>query len=325
MNSEVSRYIEKFNAIYYPIKDKIGNIGVIVAGFALAVLSLFVRTDIFGFLLDFFGVIGILAGIVVVVIGVFMLGVEEGWWKAPAAFNKQPANPAPQVQPTTPQQQPAAPQRAEAQSDAQPAVPPEPAQQPEYLESQETGSYDTPAQEQYAPASYQLQPQSQQGGFRMPDFIIRMRGKILISALVMFVGAIVLSIAFTPIRLIFAFIPFTSELLDQGVRVLGSIAPNLVAGGIGGIIAGSNRKAILAALLCSLLTVILPLGFVTLFTLVMSLVGVGDKDYRDLANFAFKDLEFWIYFLIGGGALLIGAVIGNKIMAEHFGIEPNED
>ena len=99
MNSEVSDYIEKFNAIYYPIKDKIGNIGVIVAGFGLAALSFFVGKDIIGLLFDFFGVMGILAGIVVVVIGVFMLGVEQGWWNPYAAFSKQSANPAPQVEP----------------------------------------------------------------------------------------------------------------------------------------------------------------------------------------------------------------------------------
>lgn len=295
MNSELSRYIEKFNAIYYPIKDRIGNIGVIVAGFALAVLSFFVRTDIFGFLLDFFGVIGILAGIVIVVIGVFMLGLEEGWWKALAAFNKQPADPAPQNQPPTAQ-------RAEAQSAPQQATQPEPAQQPEYPESQEAGTYYASAQEQYAPASYQ----PQQVGFRMPEFLIRMRGNILIAALTMFLAGFVLDNAFTILTLILLFIPFTISPLI--ISVLGSIIPNLLAGGLGGIIAGNARNAIYAALLCLLLAVVMNSACVSLSLVFEGNVGI------------FNDLEFWIYFLIGQGALIAGTVIGSKIMAENFGM-----
>ena len=307
MNSEVSDYIEKFNAFYYPIKDKIGNIGVIVAGFALAALSFFVRTDIFGFLLDFFGVIGILAGIVVVVIGVFMLGIEEGWWNAPAAFNKHPANPAPQRRPTTAQ-------RAEAQSDIQPSETPEPPYQPEYPESQEAGTYQASAQEQYAPASYQPQPQPQQGGFKMPDFLIRMRGNILISALMIWLGGLLLGVVFViivGILTVIPFIPLDPFTLQSHVGRLTAISivansiPLLGGGILGGITAGNTRKAIYAVLLYVPFAATMTIGC-SYFT-------------SDLYPVDFNSLEFWVLFLIVHCVLLGGAVIGSKIMSENYG------
>ena len=85
MSDNVSEYIEKFNAYYRPIRERVGNIGVIAAGIVLIVLSLFISTDVFGLLLDLFGALGVILGIGVLLIGVVMLGIEKGWWSGPAA------------------------------------------------------------------------------------------------------------------------------------------------------------------------------------------------------------------------------------------------
>ena len=100
MSDNVSKYIAKFNAYYSPIRESIGNIGVIAAGIVLIVSSLFISTDVFGLLLDLFGALGVLLGICVFLIGVVMLGIEKRWWSGPAALDAWAAKPVPTPIPT---------------------------------------------------------------------------------------------------------------------------------------------------------------------------------------------------------------------------------
>ena len=51
-----------------------------LAGVALAVVGLFIRTDVFATILDIVGVIGVVIGIAFATVGFLMLGRERGWW-----------------------------------------------------------------------------------------------------------------------------------------------------------------------------------------------------------------------------------------------------
>ncbi len=70
----------KLGGLYSLIQSRIGNAGVVVAGIVFAAFSVFARTDIFGSMLDYISILGIVLGIAVVFVGVFMLGREKEWW-----------------------------------------------------------------------------------------------------------------------------------------------------------------------------------------------------------------------------------------------------
>ena len=72
--------MEKFNDLYSPFRERVGDYGVIVTGVAVIAVSFFVRTDIFEAILDFIGILGMIAGAAIAAIGIFMLGNEKGWW-----------------------------------------------------------------------------------------------------------------------------------------------------------------------------------------------------------------------------------------------------
>ena len=72
--------MEKFNDLYSPFRERIGDYGVIVAGVAVIAVSFFVRTDIFEAILDFIGILGMIAGAAIAAVGIFMLGNDKGWW-----------------------------------------------------------------------------------------------------------------------------------------------------------------------------------------------------------------------------------------------------
>ena len=260
--------MEKFNAFYNPIRDKIGNIGVIAAGFGLIVLSIFIRTGIFAFLLDLFGALGILFGIAVSVIGIVMLGIEKGWWNGPAGLNGQPTTPTPQgeaiVGPAPHQHQPA-PHYAEAQAVPPSAPPLEPPPQPEYIPPPPAGTYAAPMQEQYAPPAYPPQPQQyvpaaypttpQQGGIPLPDFVIRNQGNILLALLMIFAGGILWGIfagilgAIAGVLLGDTFLLLIRDMNSVTLALIGSVGA-VGAGILGGVVmAGETRKAIYVALL----------------------------------------------------------------------------
>ena len=72
--------MQQFESFYKRFGDRIGHIGVIVAGIVIIAVSLFARTDIFVVFLDYIGVFGALVGVVVSGTGCFMIGKERGWW-----------------------------------------------------------------------------------------------------------------------------------------------------------------------------------------------------------------------------------------------------
>ena len=68
--------MEKLTNFYTPFRERIGDIGVIAAGIALAAVSFFIRTDIFETILDYVGVMGMATGVTIAAVGIFMLGTE---------------------------------------------------------------------------------------------------------------------------------------------------------------------------------------------------------------------------------------------------------
>ena len=79
------RMNDALNARYSPMREAIGDYGVIGVGIALLVIGCLFFFDIFEDLLDVVGSIGIVAGAAIVVLGFVMLGKEEGWWGGRAA------------------------------------------------------------------------------------------------------------------------------------------------------------------------------------------------------------------------------------------------
>ena len=69
---------------YQPIRERIGNYGVIGVGVALIVVGALIRFGIFEGILDLIATVGILVSVVVTAVGVFMLGKDEGWWERSA-------------------------------------------------------------------------------------------------------------------------------------------------------------------------------------------------------------------------------------------------
>ncbi len=82
----------KFGGLYSLVQTRIGNVGVIVAGIVFAAFSVFARTDIFGLMLDYIGILGIAVGVVVAIFGVFMLGREKEWWGRIGALGNNAGN-----------------------------------------------------------------------------------------------------------------------------------------------------------------------------------------------------------------------------------------
>ena len=66
--------------VYDRVRVRTGNMGVIVIGVGLTILSYFIRTDVFEAILDIVGLVGILAGLVITAAGIYWLGDEKGWW-----------------------------------------------------------------------------------------------------------------------------------------------------------------------------------------------------------------------------------------------------
>lgn len=64
---------------YTPIRETIGNYGVIAVGIALLAIGSLIRFDVLQYLI---GVAGIIVGVAIAAVGVFMLGKEKGWWYA---------------------------------------------------------------------------------------------------------------------------------------------------------------------------------------------------------------------------------------------------
>ena len=82
----------KFGGLYSLVQTRIGNYGVIVAGIVFAAFSVFARTDLFGSMLDYLGILGIAVGVVVAIFGVFMLGREKEWWGRIGALGNNAGN-----------------------------------------------------------------------------------------------------------------------------------------------------------------------------------------------------------------------------------------
>lgn len=286
MNNNKSDFLDKFISFYDPVKQRIGNIGVLAAGFVLIVLSFFVRTDIFGLLLDLLGAIGILSGILICVIGFVMLGIEKGWWNGPGALGGETESPSPQydvgapyhegpaeaspptppppaaptgptapaapVTPTAPPSPitPAAP--AAPVGPTTPAAPVEPPYQPPYAAPPPAQPYGVPYQQPYGTAAYP--PPPPQGGLPLPAFVVRNQGNILFAILAIFLGTIVWGFL---LGIVGGFAAVLSpELYIDLVTALGGIpfaaaasVGTVGAGIIGGIVAYETGKAVKAALI----------------------------------------------------------------------------
>ena len=126
-----SRLNEGLNTRYKPIREAIGDRGVIAVGIALLVIGCLFRFDAFEDLLDAIGLIGIVGGVAIIVLALIMLGKEEGWWSAREAGTAQGSVPtetqvaAPNVQTQPVQTQTAPPTpTASAQEVAQPSTNP---------------------------------------------------------------------------------------------------------------------------------------------------------------------------------------------------------
>ena len=74
------RTYTELEARYSPIREKIGNYGVIATGIALLAAGALIRFDIFEAMRDLIGIAGMLVGAAMAAVGIFMLGKDEGWW-----------------------------------------------------------------------------------------------------------------------------------------------------------------------------------------------------------------------------------------------------
>ena len=74
------RVHDQLNVHYSPIREVVGDYGVIAAGAVLLVVSSFILFGILETLVDLMAVLGMILGIAVAAFGIFMLGKEEGWW-----------------------------------------------------------------------------------------------------------------------------------------------------------------------------------------------------------------------------------------------------
>ena len=70
----------RLSETYSRIRSRTSNIGMIVIGVALILVSFFIRTDLFETILDIVGILGILVGLVITAAGIYWFGDEKGWW-----------------------------------------------------------------------------------------------------------------------------------------------------------------------------------------------------------------------------------------------------
>ena len=80
VNATLGRIQGELNSRYGPIREAIGNYGVIAVGAGLFVLGAFIGFDVFEALRDLMSMAAMLVGAAVAAVGIFMLGKEEGWW-----------------------------------------------------------------------------------------------------------------------------------------------------------------------------------------------------------------------------------------------------
>ena len=76
----LSRMYNYLIAYYGPIREVVGDYGVIAAGIALLVFGSLMRFDILETIVDLVAIVGMIAGAATATFGIFMLGKEEGWW-----------------------------------------------------------------------------------------------------------------------------------------------------------------------------------------------------------------------------------------------------
>ncbi|MDE2822667.1 MAG: hypothetical protein OXK79_04100 [Chloroflexota bacterium] len=67
-------------AHYSPIREAIGDYGVIAAGIVLLASGTLIRFDILETIVDLVAMLGMIVGAAAAGFGIFMLGREEGWW-----------------------------------------------------------------------------------------------------------------------------------------------------------------------------------------------------------------------------------------------------
>ena len=78
--ARLSRMHDQLNVRYSPIREVVGDYGVIAAGIAMLAVGSIVRFDFLETLVDLVSAVGIIAGAAIAGVGIFMLGKEEGWW-----------------------------------------------------------------------------------------------------------------------------------------------------------------------------------------------------------------------------------------------------
>ena len=76
----LGRMHNQLNVRYGPIREVVGNYGVIGAGVALVAVGSLIGFDIFEAIVDLLAAVGIILGAAIAAVGIFMLGKEEGWW-----------------------------------------------------------------------------------------------------------------------------------------------------------------------------------------------------------------------------------------------------
>jgi hypothetical protein len=76
----LGRMHNRLIAYYSPIREAIGDYGVIAAGIALLATGTLIRFDILETIVDLVAMLGMIVGAAAAIFGIFMLGREEGWW-----------------------------------------------------------------------------------------------------------------------------------------------------------------------------------------------------------------------------------------------------
>ena len=165
------------------VRDKVGNIGIIIAGVVLIVISLVIRTDVFATILDYAGILGIVLGLFAAVFGVFLLGKEKNWWgkasemgrKAREAAESLRQSPGPTEPPAsntgTPYGPPSEPQASSMEAPYQyPTEPQAPSAEPRYQYPAQSADPSTgtpyeqpiepPASSTETPYQYPTEPQA---------------------------------------------------------------------------------------------------------------------------------------------------------------------
>ena len=85
----LGRMYNRLIAYYSPIREAIGDYGVIAAGVALLAFGTVIRFDILESIVDLVAMLGMIVGAATATFGIFMLGREEGWWGRSKESDKQ--------------------------------------------------------------------------------------------------------------------------------------------------------------------------------------------------------------------------------------------